>query len=252
MIASFQHNFVFIKTRKVASTSVEIALGPICGPEDVVTPIAIDDEIIRMQLAGGDVIARNYAVSADVERLFCAVVRKFNSLHPELHGHDAYRHAVHQIPRWRENRFYSHMPAADAARKLGAKFWDSAFKFTIERHPYEWVVSAASHRLANRGLPQSELPRIINQAIKSGLRNESLYMIDNRVAVDEIIRHETLEHDLRRISEKLGFTIKLPLPRAKGQYRVDRRPAHEILSQTQKEMIYETCRSVFDRLGYEP
>jgi hypothetical protein len=39
MIISHAHRFIFIKTAKTASTSIEIFLSPQCGPKDVVTPI---------------------------------------------------------------------------------------------------------------------------------------------------------------------------------------------------------------------
>ncbi len=252
MIASFKYNFIFIKTRKVGGTSTEIALSLSCGPEDIVAPLALDDEIIRTQLGGGVVIPRNYAQSVDVERAFGAVVKKFEEMNPELRGREEYRNALSQIPHWRRNRFHPHMTAAEASEALGAKFWNSAFKFTIERHPYDRAVSGASHRLARRGLPQSELTRMIDRTIKSGLTNEEMYLIDDKLAVDEIVRYEALEADLDRITAKLGMDVRFPLPRTKAAYRVDRRPAHEVLTDEQKRAIYEKCRPIFDRLGYEP
>ena len=38
MIISHRHKFIFIKTRKTASTSVEVFLSRICGDQDIVTP----------------------------------------------------------------------------------------------------------------------------------------------------------------------------------------------------------------------
>ena len=51
MIVSFQHEFIFVKTRKTAGTSIEMALTPFCGPDDIVTPIDPPDERSRT-LAG--------------------------------------------------------------------------------------------------------------------------------------------------------------------------------------------------------
>ena len=39
MIVSHKYKLIFIKTGKVAGTSIEIFLSQHCGPEDVVTPI---------------------------------------------------------------------------------------------------------------------------------------------------------------------------------------------------------------------
>lgn len=52
VIASHRHRFVFLKTRKTAGTSIEIALSRFCGPEDIVTPISPEDEELRAREGG--------------------------------------------------------------------------------------------------------------------------------------------------------------------------------------------------------
>ena len=52
MIASHAHRFVFIKTRKTAGTSLEIALSRHCGPDDIVTRISPADEELRAAAGG--------------------------------------------------------------------------------------------------------------------------------------------------------------------------------------------------------
>jgi hypothetical protein len=52
VIASHLHRFVFVKTRKTAGTSIEIALSRHCGPDDVITPISPEDEVLRQQAGG--------------------------------------------------------------------------------------------------------------------------------------------------------------------------------------------------------
>src|SRR5690349_20321648 len=64
MILSVRHRFVFIKGMKVAGTSVEMALAPLCGPADIVTPISPVDELERMNRGGR---AQNYSTSRTLE-----------------------------------------------------------------------------------------------------------------------------------------------------------------------------------------
>ena len=50
MILSHEHRFIFLKTRKTAGTSIEIALSKFCGDKDIITRITNQDEILRSQL----------------------------------------------------------------------------------------------------------------------------------------------------------------------------------------------------------
>ena len=49
MIISHKYRFIFIKLRKTAGTSLEIALSGICGKDDIITPISAEDEEIRRE-----------------------------------------------------------------------------------------------------------------------------------------------------------------------------------------------------------
>ena len=43
MIISHKHNFIFIKTRKTAGSSVELYLENFCGPDDIISPAGGND-----------------------------------------------------------------------------------------------------------------------------------------------------------------------------------------------------------------
>src|SRR5690606_5533488 len=99
MIASFTHDFIFIKTRKTAGTSVEIVLSAWCSGRDICTPISADDEILRRRYGGAP---RNFHRNAAAEAIYRWAVETQNA----------------KIIAWTYERigkglaFHNHMPAA--------------------------------------------------------------------------------------------------------------------------------------------
>ena len=214
MIASFTHGFIFVKTRKVGGTSLEIVLSSWCSGRDIVTPIPPRDELIRADFGGSP---RNF--------------------------------------RAREGKpaFYNHIPATDVREALPG-LWSRAFKFSVDRHPYEKVVSRAWWNVGRRGgSPEDELEAEIEQAIATrSYLNYPLYCEDGRVIVDEVWRYEEMWERLAALAERLGQSLPDAPPRAKGGHRRDRRPAREVLSPDQRRRIAEDARIEFELLGYEP
>ena len=81
MILSHTRRFIFIKTRKVSGTSMEISLSKNCGGDDIITPISYEDELVRLDEGGclpqnyGELIGRSvykHAVCAQVTT-FCVI-----------------------------------------------------------------------------------------------------------------------------------------------------------------------------------
>jgi len=240
MIVSFKHNFVFIKTRKTAGTTIEIALTPYCGPDDIVTPIAPQDE--RLRLVDGELQARNFA--ATDPGLEAAYRRAFAN-----DERQTLRNVMGALRRSAKH-FYNHMTGGEARARLPAGFWQSALKFTIVRHPYERAVSWAYF---NAGLapPSAErLSALIDRHLPIVATDAASYTSDGALIVEDVIRQTNIQEDLNRVLGKLGLPPVKELPRAKGQYRSDRRPASEILSDRQKKTLQKTCRLEFELFGY--
>lgn len=107
LIVSHLHRFIYIRTRKTASTSLEISLSRVCGDRDIITGFCDRDEELRRQHGGR---ARQ-----------------------NLEGRGGL------IP-------YNHMSAAEVRDYVGEEVWENYFVFTVERDPLEKVVSLYYHR----------------------------------------------------------------------------------------------------------
>ena len=51
MILSHKHRFISLKTQKTGGTSVELALRELCGTEDIVAPLPLEDRDSEEALA---------------------------------------------------------------------------------------------------------------------------------------------------------------------------------------------------------
>ena len=149
-----------------------------------------------------------------------------------------------------------HTEAAEIRKMVTSEFWDKAFKFASERHPYEKAVSLAFYRFGKRVRDEKgkdpNFDKVLEKVVSTGSYSGfKYYSIDGKSVADDFIRHENFEADLRRICAKLGIPVPDELPRKKSNFRKDTRPAREILSAAQKEAIFETCRPEFELFGYE-
>lgn len=243
MILSHRHKFVFIKGHKVASTSVEIALAQICGPDDIITPITPIDETLR--IAGGG-IARNYAKSPDRERDYAeAVVSNPQS-------------AIQ--PQGREINFRNHMSLRKVQEKAGA-LADYRLIF-VERNPYEKVLSLANWRRGRKAyrtggaLPQSSegLASQVGKLIEDGeilsVRNIDLYKDDSGRVGAPGWRFETLATDMSAFFEELGEK-PMELPHAKAGMGVKADEIRELLEPQQIAYIGEQFAEEFETFGYQ-
>jgi hypothetical protein len=66
----------------------------------------------------------------------------------------------------------------------------------------------------------------------------------------EVIMHDRLWSSMGELAEKFGRRLPDYIPNAKGQYRKDRRPAREILSNHQKVTIREAAKFEFEMFGF--
>lgn len=230
MIASRLHGFIFIKTMKTAGTSIEMALSPCCGPDDILTPISVRHDIER---AAAGVYPRHF--SDTLERRYRKALRKGN---PKL-----MRPIFRQIT---ASGFWAHA-LPNAIKERVGPFWESALKFTSERHPYEKALSLAYFTFGNQGDFRSHLQTTVEDDPR--YVGHAHYIADGKVIVDAFIMHDTVQADFDAITDRLNLP-RLQLPKARHIER-DRTPARDVLTATQKARIYERCAPEFELFGWE-
>lgn len=200
MIVSHRYGFVFLKTRKTAGTSVELALRTILGPHDIATPLSRDEELMASarEIPG----PRHYLhLLRDVEP--GKVPDFFRSLGNNLRRGNG----NNRIPIL--NPYRQHLNAYKARYKIGKPSWAQYFKFTIERNP--WARTVSFYHWIGR---HQKNPLSFTDFVTSGRgylneSNYSIYSIHGIPVADYWIRYETLKQGLDYVADHLGLPINL-------------------------------------------
>ena len=170
MIASHRHRFVFVKTRKTAGTSLEIALSRHCGPTDVVTRISPEDEELRA--AAGGVGPQN------------------DDTEPSSYAHMGARRVIEVIGRETWDAYFTFAVERNPFDVVASSYRYSARKPTFTKTFAEFV--RTPKRMERLAL------------------NERLYRLDGRVVVDRVYRYEELPDAVADVSARLGIELDLP------------------------------------------
>ncbi len=232
MIISHTHRFIFLKTQKTAGTSVELALSRICGPNDVITPVAKEDEAIRQAMGLGP---QNVEVPMS-KRPADWRLRRLLGLRTS----------------WVGASYYNHMPASQLRRSMDPELFDAYRKVTIVRNPWDREVSLYFwHYRGKDKRPSFErfvrMPRFRPQR-----KTFDLFSIDRKIVADTILRYETLQDDFSNFVAMLGVPEKLELPKAKGAHRNKAaRNYQEFYSPETQSIVARRYANEIELFGYE-
>lgn len=226
MIVLHEQHMIFLKTRKTAGTSLEIALSSLAGPGDIVTRLIPEDEDARFRATA--VTPRNHMV-------------------PLLRYR--YRDLARLVAKRTRPSLTSHSPAERVKAAVGERVWRTYFKFAVERNPFDrieslywWVTRSSSTR--------PTLHEFVRTLPETRLSNYPIYSIGDVYAVDRLLRYEDLEAELQRLEVDRGITLP-ELPRAKSAVRPTTMAPH-CLDPGTRDLIAKACRREIALLGYTP
>jgi len=227
MLVSHRYRFIYTKTLKTASTSVESYFERYCMPEG------------------------EWKRSEEREP------------YESPTGIIGYRGPGPVAP----GRWFNHMPAARIKAQIGADVWNNYFKFCVIRNPFDKVLSAFQHLGKNYSIPsdpdglsfRQQHPSFTEEQLRflhwlvfrEPPIDRDKYLIDSVFCMDDVIRYETLESDLERICSRL----KLPwepslLPKFKWSARRKEGLLSQLYTPPAIESVERFYRYELEAFGY--
>jgi hypothetical protein len=178
MLVSHRRRFIYLKTFKTASTSVEILFEPECEPEGAAIPPRHDS--VEHETAAGIVGGR-------------------------MEG----RYAGEKWP--------AHITAAALRDKIGAEMFNAYLKFCVIRNPFDkvvsrwwWVMNRPGGQMPAHDARFEEVRAAFNAWVMSPEPDfgydRDRYTIDGEVCVQRFLRYENLWADIQDLCKELGIT----------------------------------------------
>lgn len=245
MILSKRNKFIFIKGRKVASTSTEIVLSQLAGADDVITPITPIDEYYR--LINHNVHAQNYGAELNELESYKANLlsaKSFEKLKPPA------------------GAYYNHMPLQEVIELSGIKLAEYKLVY-VERCPYRKILSLANMRccfhkyVANGEQMTSDLTSLkqaLEKVFENGdfkrVRNIDLYRSRESPKLTHILNYNTIEEDISNFVKGLGFAAPKSLPHAKKGMLSERFDIKGIFTKKQLQQVNDYFLDEFESFKF--
>ena len=229
MILSHEHKFIYIKTYKTGSTSVEAALSAVCGPDDVITEASEQLRGVRQKPAQNYRIEHPDKPSRPIWKQLLG--------RPERHYHPSVG-------------YYEHMPAWRVRTYCGEDVWRSYYKFSFERNPWDRQVSWFHYKTKSKsGTAKPTFAAFNKDRRRAWVENWDLYTIDGSIALDFIGRYEALDADFATVLERIGLAGKVALPHTNVSR--ERRSYREYYSPETRALVADWYQPEIRHFGYE-
>jgi hypothetical protein len=229
VIISHRHRLIFVKTRKTASTSVEIALARFCGDADIITRDTPADQALRDALG---VRGPQHEYGVPIRHYRAADWRRL-------------------LLRGQRARFENHFPAARIRKLVGQTVWRDYYKVCVERNPWDKAVSLYYWRTRSV-TPRPSLLEFLAAVPPRSLSNFHLYadVGSGALLVDRVLRFEQLDGELDALARRMGFAQSIELPYAKAGHRPPCSDYTTLLGDAERAIVDAACAREIALFGY--
>lgn len=222
MLVSHTHRFVFLKTPKAAGTSVEIFFERFCRSDPQNIAHGTDEKQSDVGIVGARIPVSRRA------------------------GRSSY---------------WNHMTARELRDAVKPKIWAQYLKFCPIRNPYDQTVSLFWMRLDKdmRITMALHEPAALRDAFHRWLKKEEAplnlsrdyWSIDGVMAVDCVLRYETLEADVQMLCQKID-ALYAPLGTYKTTIRKSPLPFQAYYDPASADRVRAAYDLEFEEFGYAP
>ena len=215
LIISHKYKIIFLRTEKTASTSLSKAL---------IKQIGDQDEVITS---------------------FKGSWVKFMPIHPGG--------LKRVFPRQFGLHFHAH--GRDVRKAIGAKIFDSYYKFAVDRNPWDRQVSLYFHRALRENYKNPDFARDLGSPLYRALyytklRNWDIYSIDQKVVADQVLRYENLTQEIPDLFKTLGIDTNAKLSHANPGFGCMRPHYSTYYTDDIRNLVANWYSREIDALGY--
>lgn len=216
MIISHRYKFIFIKSHKTAGSSMEMALAPLCGPDDVVTPMESNNHTdLPRNFHEQNWIGRTYGKS----RLFRKCIKRHSPV----------------LGTW----YYEHMPAWRVRELIGEEIWNRYHKFCFERNPWDKVVSYYNWKKFGQGRRMPEFKTYVMEKSHRLPMDARLYFDGDQCMMDEVADYSGFLEQFAGICDRLSLPYDGNMPREKTNITTKKVDYRDYYDDESKEKVAE-------------
>jgi hypothetical protein len=226
VMVSHTHEFIFLKSRKTAGTTIEMVLEPLCGPARAEVTEATPARITAQGIVGRRVLGRPKRIK---------LLQKLGL------GTD----------------WGNHMTAAEVRAALGPARWDRYRKITAIRNPFDRAVSSFHWQESRAGVPAEEDFATVRARFNDWVArtkpnsDKDVLFLDGVFACDEAIRFEKLAEELQALYSRYDPGAKpIRLHHAKDAGSRRKHPVPEYFTEASIATVLAHSGWVIDRFGY--